>query len=132
MNLCVHSSLGIVFHWFSHYAICSTGFPSPVYLCAMSPSLVLNLVWISILHRLQSSIVHLCVSHHITWVDFNTTSNAASLYFYGTRASKNSTNVVISNNISYLDGLKNSIPIQRNDLIMHTHRRVETLCILCC
>jgi hypothetical protein len=46
-------------------AICSVGFPSPVYFCVMSPSSVLNIIWISLLHCFQSSMVPLCVSHHL-------------------------------------------------------------------
>jgi hypothetical protein len=96
----------------------------------MSPSSVLNLTCISLLHCCQSSMFSLCVTHHLVGVAFNTMSSASSLCFSCTYASNVCTNVFISVNLSYLGGLHSSIPIQRTNLVMHAHRHVETSCIL--
>jgi hypothetical protein len=96
----------------------------------MSPSLVLNLTCISFLCYCESSMFSLCLAHHLVGVAFNTISNASSLCCSSTCSSNFCKNVVMSINTSYLGGFHSSITIQCIDLVMPTHRHVETSCIL--
>jgi len=117
---------------FSHCTTWSVGFPFPIYLCVMSPSLVLNIFWISLLHCFQYSIVPLCVTHYLIGMAFNTKSSVRSLCYSGTCASDFCMNVGLSFNPSYLGKLHNSIPIHHNELVILADHCVETSCILCC
>lgn len=65
-------------------------------------------------------------------VDFKTTSNADSLCCSGIRNSNACTKGFMSVKPSYLGGSHNSVPIQRNDLVMRAHHLVDTSCILRC
>jgi hypothetical protein len=72
----------------------------------------------------------LCVTHHLVGVAFNTMYPVLVAYVAMVPVPRMSIrNVFISVNLSYLGGLHSSIPIQRTDLVMCAHNRVETSCI---